>query len=275
MGDQRRRAVAAAAEPRPLEGVQVLVVHDDEMLGRSYARSLVKQGAVAKPVARVRAALAELARRRESLDALLVDEALPDGEAHEVVRAAREEGCAAGIVVVTKRGQAIARRAAIRWGACKALLEPCGVAELMAAVRFAQEAAAERRTPVAIDISRLSTPSAEAERVLRVFIALLRRAGLRGVDAEALLCRAQGLSVSRSARQLGISPHRLRARLSDGLGDLEADSAYALLGVLARHFADAMGEFAGSGAEPTEVLTHVEALVGAASTDDAAPHMRT
>jgi DNA-binding response OmpR family regulator len=263
-----------------LDGIAILAVDDDDLLLSSYARAFRKHGARVLTASGVQSARRILARDASQLDALLLDYVLTDGDAREVVDAARSAGCPAGLVVVTGQSCDVARHAAIRFGACAALLKPCATTELIAGVQLASETAQRRRRPTPRALGAETPALGDAMRILDAVIALLRRAGLGLPEAQALRCRAQGFSVARAAKELGISSHRLRARLSDGLGDIGADSAYALLGVLAGLLAQVIDALAGNDvAEAHQLLTRAEVLIASAPLDvrssEAAPSRST
>ena len=114
---------------------KVLLVEDDEVIGRGMAHHLQVAGLDAVRVARGEIGLARL--RYERPDVLVLDLMLPGLDGWRLIETARAEGIGTPIVVVSARGTEHDRIHALEIGADDYLVKPFSMKELVARVRAA------------------------------------------------------------------------------------------------------------------------------------------
>lgn len=125
--------------------MRILLVEDDELLGRATADGLRIGGA---QVDWVRDGMdARVATRMHHYDTIVLDLGLPDMPGDVLLRQLRTEGCDVPIVVITARGQLEDRVSILDEGADDCLVKPFDLDDLNARIR-----AVVRRT-VGIDIN--------------------------------------------------------------------------------------------------------------------------
>jgi DNA-binding response OmpR family regulator len=129
---------------------KVLIVEDDEIIGRGMAGHLSKAGFDPVLVARGETGLARL--RYDLPDVVVLDLMLPGLDGWSVIETARNEGIGTPIVVVSARGTEQDRIKALELGADDYLVKPFSMQELVARVR-----AAARRGVRALDETRGET----------------------------------------------------------------------------------------------------------------------
>jgi DNA-binding response OmpR family regulator len=84
-----------------LGGNSVLVVEDDENLRLALTDNLTEEGYQVVAVAGAHAAL--VAAQQQSFSIVVLDIMLPDGDGYSVCRKLREQGCTAGVLMLTAR----------------------------------------------------------------------------------------------------------------------------------------------------------------------------
>jgi DNA-binding response OmpR family regulator len=126
---------------------KVLIVEDDEIIGRGMAGHLSNAGFDPVLVARGETGLARL--RYDLPDVVVLDLMLPGLDGWSVIEAARSEGIGTPILVVSARGTEQDRIKALELGADDYLVKPFSMQELVARVR-----AAARRGVRAVDETR-------------------------------------------------------------------------------------------------------------------------
>lgn len=123
------RAVADAK----LTNMRILVVEDDEALGRSMAQSLAHAGYATDLITNVADALHALAV--ENFDAMVLDLGLPDRDGYEVVRYLRQKGKSLPVLILTARDAVEDRVQGLDLGADDYVVKPIAMAELQARLR--------------------------------------------------------------------------------------------------------------------------------------------
>jgi len=113
----------------------VLIVEDDELLGRGMAEALTEAGFDPILVMKGDVALARL--RYENPDVCVLDLMLPGLDGWRLIELARAEGIGTPIVVVSARGSEHDRIHALEIGADDYLVKPVSMKELVARVRAA------------------------------------------------------------------------------------------------------------------------------------------
>jgi DNA-binding response OmpR family regulator len=114
---------------------KVLIVEDDDVIGRGMATHLGMAGFDTVLVQRGESALTRL--RFDSPHAIVLDLMLPDLDGWNVIRTARGEGIETPIIVVSARGSEGDRIEALDLGADDYLVKPFSMHELAARVRAA------------------------------------------------------------------------------------------------------------------------------------------
>ena len=114
---------------------KVLIVEDDELLGRGMADALSEVGFDPILVAKGDVALARL--RYEAPDVCVLDLMLPGLDGWRLIELARGEGIGTPIVVVSARGSEHDRIHTLEIGADDYLVKPVSMKELVARVRAA------------------------------------------------------------------------------------------------------------------------------------------
>ena len=111
---------------------KVLIVEDDEVIGRGMAEHLRLAGFDPQLVTRGETGLARL--RYERPDVVVVDLMLPGLDGWKLIETAREDGIGTPIVVVSARGTEHDRIHALELGADDYLVKPFSMKELVARV---------------------------------------------------------------------------------------------------------------------------------------------
>jgi DNA-binding response OmpR family regulator len=114
---------------------KVLIVEDDELLGRGMAEALAENGFDPILVPKGDVALARL--RYSAPDVCVLDLMLPGLDGWRLIELARAEGIGTPIVVVSARGSEHDRIHALEIGADDYLVKPVSMKELVARVRAA------------------------------------------------------------------------------------------------------------------------------------------
>jgi len=114
---------------------KVLIVEDDELLGRGMAEALTEAGYDPMLVTKGDVALARL--RYGAPDVCVLDLMLPGIDGWRLIELARAEGIGTPIVVVSARGSEHDRIHALEIGADDYLVKPVSMKELVARVRAA------------------------------------------------------------------------------------------------------------------------------------------
>ena len=114
---------------------KVLIVEDDEVIGRGISGHLANAGFEPLLVARGETGLARL--RFERPDVVVLDLMLPGIDGWELIRTARAEGIGTPILVVSARGTEQDRVKTLELGADDYLVKPFSMQELVARVRAA------------------------------------------------------------------------------------------------------------------------------------------
>jgi DNA-binding response OmpR family regulator len=177
---------------------QVLVVEDDETIGRSLTSSLSVHGHTARWVMTGAAALS--AAGEQSFDLALLDLGLPDMDGVDVCRRLRvaQSGCV--LVVLTARGEEIDVVVGLEAGADDYLTKPFRLAELLArvAAHLRRGPAAGPVGPAATDLVRVGAlqVDAVARRVYLGGVEIVLRA--KEFDLLARLVAEPGAAITRS-----------------------------------------------------------------------------
>src|SRR5512139_1828799 len=205
--------------------MRILIVEDDETLGKSMAQSLTLGGYATDLVGSVAAALHALAV--EHFDALVLDLGLPDGDGYEVVRSLRQRGLALPCLILTARDAVEDRVQGLDLGADDYVVKPIAMAELQARLRALIRRSSGASAPrIALGKLELDTPgkrvylggqplelSAREWSVLEYLAAHSRRI----VSKEQLIQAITAWDQELSANAIEAYVHRLRGKI-EGAG---------------------------------------------------------
>jgi DNA-binding response OmpR family regulator len=144
---------------------RVLIVEDDEVIGRGMAEHLAAAGFDPVWVPKGDVGLARL--RYEHPDVCVLDLMLPEKDGWSLIETARAEGIGTPIVVVSARGTEHDRVHALELGADDYLVKPFSMKELVARVRAAARRGARaqeapRGEPIEIEELRIDPRSVQA-----------------------------------------------------------------------------------------------------------------
>jgi DNA-binding response OmpR family regulator len=128
-GKDRGRGAPRLAGAREADGVEVLIVEDDDTIAGPLQRGLEREGFRARRVASGAEALAAA-----PADVVLLDLGLPDLDGFEVCRRLRAASDVP-IIVLTARGDEIDRVVGLELGADDYVTKPFGFRELVARIR--------------------------------------------------------------------------------------------------------------------------------------------
>lgn len=133
--------------------MRILIVEDDETLGRAMTQSLEHAGYAADLTAKIADALHLLSV--ENFDALVLDLGLPDGDGYDVVRYLRKQGKALPVLILTARDAVDDRVQGLDLGADDYVVKPVAMAELQARLRALIRRSSGASSP-RVDLGRLA-----------------------------------------------------------------------------------------------------------------------
>jgi DNA-binding response OmpR family regulator len=204
---------------------KVLIVEDDELLGRGMADALGDAGNDPVLVTKGDVALARL--RYETPDVCVLDLMLPELDGWRIIELTRAEGIGTPIVVVSARGTEHDRIHALEIGADDYLVKPVSMKELVARVRAAARrghSALARQDGEAIEIEELRIDPREVQAYVdganaeltptefKVLYALALGAG-RVITRDELLQKIWGRRRSYRDRTVDVCVKRLRDKV--------------------------------------------------------------
>ncbi|MBU2665779.1 response regulator transcription factor [Actinoplanes bogorensis] len=201
--------------------MRVLLVEDDIRVAAALVGSLRRRNYTVTCATTVAEALAA-----DTVDLVLLDMGLPDGDGLDVCRALRQRSPEVSIIVVSARGEERDRVVGLRTGADDYLVKPFSMAELQARIdavmrRVGRAAVAGERIeagPVHIDMtSREVTvddkPIALTRKEFDILVTLARRPGAAVSRNDLLL--AVWNTTDAGERTLEVHVAALRAKLGD------------------------------------------------------------
>ena len=204
---------------------RVLIVEDDEVIGRGISGQLANAGFDPVLVARGETGLARL--RYEHPDVCVVDLMLPGLDGWRLIETARAEGIGTPIVVVSARGTEADRVKALDLGADDYLVKPFSMAELVARVRAAARRGVRAQDETrgdAIELEELLIDPREVQAYVdgesagltptefRLLYALAQEAG-RVVTREELMQRIWGRRQRHRDRTVDVFVRKLRDKI--------------------------------------------------------------
>jgi two-component system OmpR family response regulator len=113
--------------------MRILIVEDDEILGRVMSQTLTNAGYATDLVGSVAKALHAISV--ENFDAIVLDLGLPDRDGYEVVRSLRQRGLSLPVLILTARDAVEDRIQGLDLGADDYVVKPVAMAELQARLR--------------------------------------------------------------------------------------------------------------------------------------------
>ncbi|MFG3436339.1 response regulator transcription factor [Nonomuraea sp. NPDC047897] len=200
--------------------MRVLVVEDDTRVAAALDAALSRHGFQVH-----RAASAAEALAAPSVDMILLDLNLPDGDGVDLCRRLRRDGVEVAIIAVTARGEERDRIAGLRSGADDYLVKPFSTAELVARMEAVMRRVRPSPPPVAqvgdlrVDLAAHTvTRKGEAVALTRkefdLLSCLTREPGVV-VPRERLLIEVWGTTWPAAGRTLDVHMATLRAKLGE------------------------------------------------------------
>ena len=204
---------------------KVLIVEDDEVIGRGIASHLTNAGLDPLLVTRGEVGLARM--RYERPDVVVLDLMLPGLDGWKLIESARAEGMGTPILVVSARGTEVDRVKALELGADDYLVKPFSMHELVARVRAAARRGvrAEQETrgePLEIEELRIDPREVQAyvdgrnanltPTEFRLLYALALESG-RVVSREELMQRIWGRRQRNRDRTVDVFVRKLRDKI--------------------------------------------------------------
>ena len=204
---------------------KVLIVEDDDVIGRGVAAHLANAGFDPLLVGRGEVALARL--RFERPDVVVLDLMLPGLDGWKLIEAARAEGIGTPILVVSARGTEHDRIHALELGADDYLVKPFSMQELVARVRAAARRGVRaeqesRGDPIEIEELRIDPRTVQAyvdgrsalltPTEFRLLYALALERG-RVVTREELMQRIWGRRQRHRDRTVDVFVRKLREKI--------------------------------------------------------------
>jgi len=206
-----------------LTTMRVLVVEDDETLGRAMAQSLTHGGYATDLVGNVADALHALSV--ENFDAMVLDLGLPDQDGYEVVRNLRRRGLSLPVLILTARDAVEDRVQGLDLGADDYVVKPVAMAELQARLRALIRRSSGASSPsFKIGLLELDTPGKRAylrgqplELSAREWSVLeyLATHSLRIVSKEQLIQAITAWDQELSANAIEAYVHRVRGKIEN------------------------------------------------------------
>jgi DNA-binding response OmpR family regulator len=200
--------------------MRVLVVEDDRRVAAALTAALCRHGFEVLRAGSVAEALAA-----PTVDMILLDLGLPDGDGVDLCRRLRRDGADVAIIALTARGEERDRIAGLRSGADDYLVKPYSMAELMARVEAVMRRARPRPQPVVeagglrVDLGA-HTVARDGEHVSLTrkefeLLACLARAAGVVVPRERLLIEVWGTAWPGAGRTLDVHMATLRGKLGE------------------------------------------------------------
>src|SRR6187397_509357 len=204
---------------------KVLIVEDDRVIAEGMARHLASAGFDPVVVGKGEQGLARL--RFERPDVVVLDLMLPERDGWSVIEAARSEGIATPIVVVSARGTEHDRVHALEIGADDYLVKPFSMKELVARVGAAARRGTRAQDPrrgeeIVIEELRLDPRNVQAyvdgasaeltPTEFRLLYTLAREQG-RVLTRDELLQRVWGRRATHRDRTVDVFVRKLREKV--------------------------------------------------------------
>jgi len=200
--------------------MRVLVVEDDTRVAAALAAALHRHGFEVLRAGSMAEALAA-----PTVDLILLDLGLPDGDGVDLCRRLRRDGADVAIIAVTARGEERDRIAGLRSGADDYLVKPYSMAELMARVEAVMRRARPRPKPVVeigdlrIDlaahaVTRGAGPVVLTRKEFDLLACLAHEPGVV-VPRDRLLIEVWGTTWPAAGRTLDVHMATLRAKLGE------------------------------------------------------------
>ena len=203
----------------------VLIIEDDEVIGKSMARHLSAAGFQPTWVTNGVAGLARL--RYERPDVCVVDLMLPALDGWELIETARAHGIGTPVIVVSARGSEDDRVQTLELGADDYMVKPFSMRELVARVQAAARRGVRDQPPARADVLefdglRIDPVSVEAyldgrsahltPTEFRLLYALAAESP-RVVSREELLQKIWGRRLTRRDRTVDVFVRKLREKI--------------------------------------------------------------
>lgn len=184
----------------------VLVCHSELLVGSAAATVLERRGVVRTAVA-VTSLTRLLSHLNPGVDAALVSDSVRE-DIPELFEAMRHRGLTTPVLISSDHVTADRAAQAFEWGAAGLIASMCSAEELCTAIVDAQ-----RGNAVVPPGLRGATLEALRARRVQRFAAQRRLAELSAIDRQILRALTDGMSVSRIAAALSLSPHTVRSHL--------------------------------------------------------------
>jgi DNA-binding NarL/FixJ family response regulator len=232
--------------PKRTTARRVLIVEDDPETAAAVTTALQRAGIVTDVLHDAAVATRAIREERCQPDVVLLDYALPGGDASDVVGAIARSRSDAGVVLLTGQPEAVATSAAQRLRVDALVLKPAAMAVVLEAVEVAAAARQGRRQPLTLTAPRptgssVGRPEADpADLIFDLFLEVLGVPNLSPARRRSLVARLRGFDDGAIADKNGISKSRVREHCSAARFGLGIEDPHGILRKLAERAADAL-----------------------------------
>lgn len=220
-------AISLDASPKRTNVMQILVIEDDPVIGRTLAKGFTEAGHGCELVSDGEAGVA--AAKTQQADAIVLDLMLPKLSGQDVLRELRRQGVQCPVILLTALGSIEERINGLNAGADDYMVKPFDFAELLARINAVVRRTNHRPTPiltvgdVVLDLTtrRVSCDGRDVDLTPIEFsmIELLMRYAGQVVTRKMLCEHVWGFNWDGTTNVIEVHVNRLRGKLDKGRTD--------------------------------------------------------